>query len=73
MVEGESPRNQKQDSDVKIEHVANGTGSKDLELGNFGTVKELPTKVLPDDKYCDKADFEKAIELTRLVSNPLPS
>jgi len=65
MVEGESPRNQKQDSDVKIEQLANGTGSKDLELGNFGPVKEISTKVLPDDKCSDKADFEKAIELTR--------
>ncbi|XP_028145548.1 synaptic vesicle glycoprotein 2B [Diabrotica virgifera virgifera] len=66
MVEGESPRNQKQDSDVKIEHLANGCGSKDLELGNFTTTKELPSKLSSDvDKSSDKADFEKAIELTR--------
>lgn len=66
MVEGEPPLKQKQECDVKDERVLNGCGSKDLELSNLGTIKDLQTKVLSDaDKNSDKADFEKAIELTR--------
>ncbi|KAG5891551.1 hypothetical protein JTB14_028569 [Gonioctena quinquepunctata] len=66
MVEGEPPLKHKQDCDVKDERVANGCGSKDLELGKIGTLKDTQAKLSSDaDKSSDKADFEKAIELTR--------
>ncbi|KAJ8930446.1 hypothetical protein NQ314_016773 [Rhamnusium bicolor] len=65
MVEGGIPLKHKQDCDVKDERLPNGCGSKDLELGNLGTQKDL-TKFSSDaEKSSDKADFERAIELTR--------
>ncbi|CAH1153588.1 unnamed protein product [Phaedon cochleariae] len=66
MVEGEPQTKHKQACDVKDERLLNGCGSKDLELATLGATKDLPVKLNPDaDKNSDKADFEKAIELTR--------
>lgn len=65
MVEGVPPLPHKQDCDVKDERVLNGIGSKDLELGHLGTHKEVYKVPADAEKNNDKADFEKAIELTR--------
>lgn len=64
MVEGDPASKPKLDCDVKDERVANGCGSKDLELANFATLKDLGK--LPDVEKgsSDKADFERAIELS---------
>lgn len=67
MVEGVTPTKNKQNCDVKDELVLNGCGSKDLELGGFTNIKDVD-KNPPDPEKgggsSDKADFEKAIELT---------
>lgn len=65
MVEGDPPSKNLQDCDVKDERVLNGCGSKDLELANYTTLKDL--NKLPADVEkgsSEKADFEQAIELT---------
>lgn len=65
MVESEPSSKNKQDCDVKDERVVNGCGSKDLELGNLATLKDLNKIPVDVEKgYCEKADFERAIELT---------
>ncbi|KAJ8975818.1 hypothetical protein NQ317_013749 [Molorchus minor] len=65
MVEGEPPLKHKQDCDVKSEHVPNGCGSKDLELGSLGVQKDIVKAHSDVPKSSDKADFERAIELTK--------
>ncbi|CAH1985358.1 unnamed protein product [Acanthoscelides obtectus] len=67
MVEGEPPNKHKQDCDVKDDRVLNGRGSRDLELNCLENQKDITTiKAQGDiDRNSDKADFEKAIELTR--------
>ncbi|XP_044257208.1 synaptic vesicle glycoprotein 2B-like [Tribolium madens] len=65
MVESEPPSKNKQDCDVKDERVVNGCGSKDLELANLATLKDLNKIPVDVEKGpSDKADFERAIELT---------
>lgn len=65
MVEGVPTIQYKQDYDVKDERALNGVGSKDLELGHLETQKEgYKVQVVPE-KYSEKADFEKAIELAK--------
>ncbi|EFA11011.1 synaptic vesicle glycoprotein 2B [Tribolium castaneum] len=65
MVESEPPSKNKQDCDVKDERVVNGCGSKDLELANLATLKDLNKLPVDVEKgSSDKADFERAIELT---------
>mgnify|MGYP005983732337 FL=1 len=65
MVESDHPSKNKQDCDVKDERVLNGGGSKDLELGNLPTLKDLNKIPVDVEKgHSDKADFERAIELT---------
>lgn len=72
MVEGVPPIQYKQDYDVKDERTLNGVGSKDLELGHLGTQKEgYKIQVVPE-KSNEKADFEKAIELTRYDIKGVP-
>lgn len=65
MVEGGPTFKNNQECDVKDERVQNGCGSKDLELVNFSTLKDIG-KVPgdPEKGASDKADFERAIELT---------
>jgi VNT family MFS transporter (synaptic vesicle glycoprotein 2) len=67
MVEGEPPIKHKENCDVKNQHTLNGCGSKDLELSNPPTiVKTDLSKAFADVEKgnSDKADFERAIELT---------
>lgn len=64
MVEGVPPIQYKQDCDVKDERALNGVGSRDLELGHLGTKDGYKVQVV-SEKNNEKADFEKAIELTR--------
>ncbi|CAH1377577.1 synaptic vesicle glycoprotein 2B-like [Tenebrio molitor] len=65
MVESDPPSKNKQDCDVKDERVLNGCGSKDLELANLATLKDLNKIPVDVEKGpSDKADFERAIELT---------
>lgn len=65
MVESDPPLKNKQDCDVKDERVLNGCGSKDLELANLATLKDLNKIPVDVEKGpSDKADFERAIELT---------
>lgn len=66
MVESEPPLKHKKDCDVKDERVPNGCGSKDLELANLSTIRDTDKNPLDVEKggICDKADFERAIELT---------
>lgn len=70
MVEGDSRLKYKINCDVTDERVPNGCGSKDLELAAF-TVKDIgkipidPEKgTTPNNSVSEKADFERAIELT---------
>ncbi|RZC42795.1 synaptic vesicle glycoprotein 2B [Asbolus verrucosus] len=64
MVESDPPTKNKQDCDVKDERVLNGCGSKDLELGNLATLKDLNKIPVDVEKGpSGKADFEGAIEL----------
>lgn len=65
MVEGVPTNQYKQDNDVKDERVLNGVGSKDLELGHLGHPKEGYKVQAVSEKSSEKADFEKAIELTK--------
>lgn len=65
MVEGVPPNQNKQDYDVKDERALNGVGSRDLELGHLGTQKEAYKVQVVPEKSSEKADFEKAIELTK--------
>ncbi|CAH0562650.1 unnamed protein product [Brassicogethes aeneus] len=66
MVEGEPVSKHKADCDVNDERILNGCGSKDLELANFATLKDLGKIPASDVEKgsSDKADFERAIELT---------
>lgn len=66
MVEGEPPTKKTQDCDVKDDRVQNGCGSKDLELAGFTTIKGIGKIPIDPEKgsNSDKADFERAIELT---------
>lgn len=66
MVEGDLPSKNKQECDVKDERIQNGCGSKDpIELAGYQTIKtlgKLPAD--PEKGGSEKADFERAIELT---------
>ena len=66
MVEGDNPPKYTLNCDVKDERVANGCGSKELELTSY---RSAPPKSGGDpEKQAggsdEKADFERAIELT---------
>lgn len=65
MVEGVPPIQYKQEYNVKDEQQLNGVGSKDLELGHLESQKEGYKVQTVTEKSNEKADFEKAIELTR--------
>lgn len=63
MVETDPGPKKPHNCDVKVEHL-NGLGSKAAELGIVPSLKS-PVKVDPEKGgYAEKADFEKAIELT---------
>ncbi|XP_066155610.1 synaptic vesicle glycoprotein 2B-like [Euwallacea fornicatus] len=68
MVEGEPPLKHKENCDVNDKRALNGCGSNDLALSNTqAIVKTEASKGFADvEKACsDKADFERAIELTQ--------
>lgn len=64
MVEGVPPNQYKEDCDVKDERQLNGVGSRDLELGHLGSKDGYKLQAVTE-KNNEKADFEKAIELTK--------
>ncbi|XP_050313387.1 synaptic vesicle glycoprotein 2B isoform X1 [Anthonomus grandis grandis] len=67
MVEGEPPLKHKENCDVNDKRTLNGCGSKDLDLTTQPVTKSDWSKVLTDVERgsSDKADFERAIELTQ--------
>nr|QHN70673.1 MFS transporter 5 [Limenitis arthemis astyanax] len=63
MIETDPGPKKPHNCDVKSDHQLNGPGSKNIDLGIVPTLK-TPAKLDPEKGSSEKADFERAIELT---------